>query len=179
MPPKPVGQKIVNRFANTFTSQVARRSLRALGTPTTLIPFAIGLVREVNRQIQWGNKTVWNRRIEMAKQLYDEFKEKQNELSPVYRYRGGSKTVRPHLSNETIRDKIRDPNAYVDKAPRKTYNRFDPGTVMLGGLGFVIVASIAGPSLAKKVNYVDPLDTLEANIGSNSTEDLKGIQLRH
>lgn len=179
MPPKPVGQKIVNRFANTFTSQVARRSLRALGTPTNLIPFAIGLVREVNRQIQWGNKTVWNRRIEMAKQLYHEFKEKQNELSPVYRYRGGSKTVRPHLSNETIRDKIRDPNAYVDKAPRKTYNRFDPGTVMLGGLGFVIVASIAGPSVAKKVNYVDPLDTLEANIGSNSTEDLKGIQLRH
>lgn len=176
---------MVNRFVNSFTSQVARRGLRAVGTPKMIVPVLIGFVREFNRQMQWGNKAVWNQRMEKAKELYAEFQARQNEVSPVYRFRGGSKTVRPHLSHETVRDKIRDPSAHPSLSIKKYSFRsksfeFDSSTLLLGSLGFVIIASIAGPSIAKKVNYVDPLDALELNLKeSGQYDDLRGIQLRH
>ena len=174
MPPKSVHTKVVNRFVNSFTSQVVRRGLRSVGTPNMIVPALIGIVRQVNHQIQWGNSALWKQRLERAKELLLILQEKQNEVSPVYRFRGGSANVRPHLSNETVRDRIRDPSLN-QRQNVSGKRRFDSSTILLGGLSFVIVASMAGPALAKRVNYVDPLDLKESNM-KGSTE---GIQLKH
>lgn len=165
----PLSSKLMNRFMNTFTSQVARRGLRAAGLPRHVIPLAIGFVREINRQIQWGNKHVWTQRINSAKQMYGEFSDWQQQVSPVYRFRGGSATVRPHLSRETVRDKYRDPPCVPQSS-----KRIDSSTLFVAGLGIVVIASMAGPWLAKKVHFVDPLDLREQSINNNSPSfDLK------
>ena len=165
----PLSSKLVNRFMNTFTSQVARRGLRAAGLPRHAIPLAIGFVREMNRHIQWGNKQVWTQRLNTAKQMYGEFLDWQRQVSPVYRFRGGSATVRPHLSRETVRDKYREPSSFPNSG-----KRIDSSTIIVAGLGFVVIASMAGPWLAKKVHYVDPLDVREQSINNNSPSfDLK------
>lgn len=165
----PLSSKLVNRFTNTFTSQVARRGLRAAGLPQHVIPLAIGFMREMNRQIQWGNKQVWAQRINLAKQMYGEFLDWQQQVSPVYRFRGGSATVRPHLSRETVRDKYRDASCVPQSS-----KRIDSSTLFVAGLGFVVIASMAGPWLAKKVHFVDPLDLREQSITNNSPSfDLK------
>jgi hypothetical protein len=160
--------RIVNRVVSGFTSQVARRALRALGVPRNIIPVAVGMVRELNRQARWGDKVVWRKRLERGKMIYKEFANWQREVSPVYRFRGGSRTVQPFLSQETVRDKYRDPSL---RRPAK----IDGSTVIVGGLGFVVVASLAGPWLAKRVNYVDPLDVREAGMteAANTNFDLK------
>ena len=135
-----------------------------------VVPMAVGVVRELNRQIQWGNKAVWSRRLTEAKRMYMEILDWQREVSPVYRFRGGSSTVRPHLSSETVRDKYRDPSNSSGRT-----KRFDSSTVIVGGLGFVVFVSMAGPWLAKKVNYVDPLDMRESSMMGdiNTSFDLK------
>jgi hypothetical protein len=128
------------------------------------------MIREFNRYMRWGDAQVWNKRIETAKKLFAEFQEKQKEISPVYRFRGGSSRVRPHLSQETIRDKYRDPTIVKPKPDSK----IDASTVIAGGLAFVVIASLAGPALAKKIHFVDPLDVRETEINdSNAAFDLK------
>ncbi len=170
MGPKSLGAKFVNRFAGSFTTQLARRGLRGLGVPRTVLPIATGIIREVNRYIQWGNSAVWNKRKEWVLQRFAEFREKQNEGSPVYRFRGGSSTVRPYLSHETIRDKYRDPSLVKVNPDSK----FDTSTVIMGGLAFVVIASLGGPALAKKVHFIDPLDVRDNEIqSSNSSFNLK------
>ena len=169
----PLSSKVVNRVMNSFTSQFARRGLRAVGVPRMVVPMAVGVVRELNRHIQWGNKAVWSRRLTDAKRMYSEFLDWQREVSPVYRFRGGSSTVRPHLSNETVRDKYRDPSIGLKSSGKS--KKFDSSTVIVGGLGFVVLVSMAGPWLAKKVNYVDPLDMRESSMRGdiNTSFDLK------
>ena len=170
MGPKPLSVKFLNRFVGSFLTQFTRRGLRGAGIPRAIIPVATGMVREFNRHMQWGNAAVWKQRKETAKQLFAEFQEKQKELSPVYRFRGGSSTVRPHLSQETIRDKYRDPSLVKPKLDSK----IDSSSVIAGGLAFVVIASLAGPALAKKIHYVDPLDVRDSDIqGSSSSFDLK------
>jgi len=169
---KQLATKIINRFLNAFTVQSVRRTLRAAKVPPVSVPIIVGLVREANRHIQWGNGPLWNRRIAKAKEFFAEFKQKQNEISPVYRFRGGSRTVSPFLSHETVRDKLRDPNLNVSS--RKS--RFDPSAIFLGGLGFVVFASLAGPAIAKQINTVDPLDARETQLSVKPAN--LGIDLR-
>ncbi len=150
---------------------MSRRGLRSFGVPRQVVPFALGIVREFNRQMQWGNRAVWARRIENGKIMYKDFLVWQKEVSPVYRFRGGSATVRPHLSQETVRDKFRNPQL---SKPKKIAGRIDSSTVIVGGIGFVVIASMAGPWLAKKVNYIDPLDVREASLTTSQNQfDLK------
>ena len=163
--------KTVTRFVNSFLSQATRRGLRAAGVPRHFVPFAVGMVRDFNRKMQWGNRAVWSKRVENGKAMYSEFTQWQKEISPVYRFRGGSATVRPHLSQETVRDKFRNPNLVTRR--RFAGGRIDSSTLIVGGIGFVVIASMAGPWLAKRVNYVDPLDLREASISSGSNFDLK------
>ena len=164
--PKSLSTKIINRFMNSFALQSVRRTLRASGVPRISFPIILGLVREVNRHIQWGNTALWRKRIDACKQLFGELRHKQNEVSPVYRFRGGSKTVNPFLSQETVRDKMRDPHR---PTPGKS---IDSSTLFLGGLGFVILASMLGPELAKRINTIDPLDARESQIVSSKKLDL-------
>ena len=178
--PKPISSRIVNRFMNAFTSQSIRRVLRAYKAPPVSIPIILGAVREVNRQIQWGNKALWKQRVEKCKALWAEFREKQNELSPVYRFRGGSNTVSPYLSQETVRDRLRDSETKIKPSSASSSSSYsklkiDPSTLFLGGLGFVVFASIAGPAIAKRVNTIDPLDARESQIASKASDF--GIQL--
>ena len=159
--------RLMNRLANGFVSQVVRRGLRAVGMPQGVIPVAVSLVRQLNRPALWG------RRFESAKRMYEEFLTWQRQVSPVYRFRGGSPTVRPYLSQETVRDKYRDPN--LRNRWNKIGDKCDTSTVLVSGLGIVVLGSLGGPWLAKKINYVDPLDAREAGVKSvaSSNFDLK------
>lgn len=65
--------KTVTRFVNSFLSQATRRGLRAAGVPRHFVPFAVGMVRDFNRKMQWGNRAVWSKRVENGKAMYSEF----------------------------------------------------------------------------------------------------------
>jgi hypothetical protein len=162
--------RILNRFINGFLAQVTRRVLRSFGVNRSIVPIAVGVVREFNRYMQWGNKAVWRQRFNNGKRMYSEFLQWQQQVSPVYRFRGGSSTVRPHLSQETVRDKFRNPE--LNRVTTKIGGRrVDTSTLLVGGLGFVVIASMAGPWLAKKVNYIDPLDLRESDLNRGSSHD--------
>jgi len=121
-----------------------------IGVPNTWIPFLANSIRQINYRIQW------NKRIDEAIFLFNEFKKGQHDVSPVYRFRGGSSTLKQHLGGP-----VQSPvsSSHVPKTRmEKIRSKIDPSSVFMGGLAFVVIASIGGPALAKKVNWTDPLD---------------------
>ena len=154
--------RIVTRFVNGFTSQVARRYLRRIGAPSMIIPMVTATVREVNRKVQWGNTALWKRRAEAFGQFLQESQNRP--LSPVYRFRGGSGTMRRLTSPR--------PLASVAAGKSARTSRFDSTTVLLSGLGLVVIGSIAHPMIAKKVNFVDSSAPNSGSPDDSHSDDL-------
>ncbi len=165
-------RRLVNRFMTSFTTQIARRGFRAMGVPNSVIPFLAGIVRRINYQIQWSNSALWKQRTEEARNLYREFLKERHEVSPVYRFRGPSETVRRASGDRTgriqpvpvVNAQVKEPSSRFEKLRHK----LDSSTLVLGGLGFVIVTSMGGPMLAKKMNWVDPLDAASSRLDNFS-----------
>ena len=156
--------RLVNRLMTSFTTQIARRGFRAIGVPNTVVPILAGIVRRINHQIQWGNKHVWEKRMQTIQDLYREFLKDKHNVSPVYRFRGPSETVRT-ASGETRRVSTPHiPNPEPTSRFGKLRSKIDPTTLVLGGLSFVVIASLGGPMLAKKVKWVDPLDATSSRL---------------
>jgi hypothetical protein len=161
----------------SFTTQIARRGFRMLGVPNTFIPFLANSIRQINRQIQWGNRALWNKRFEEAKYLFEEFKKGRHNVSPVYRFRGGSDTLRkeqgiPRMTVPETQMAASSKSASNRNGPIGRIDQFrsklDPSSVFMGGLAFVVIASIGGPAVAKKVNWVDPLDAASQRLDSSN-----------
>ena len=161
--------KLVNRFMTSFTTQIARRGFRAIGVPNSVVPILAGMVRRINYQIQWGNRAVWEKRIQTAKDLYQEFLKEKHDVSPVYRFRGPSETVRT-ASGESRRYVPETPPPRPEPTTRlgKLRAKIDSTTVIIGGLGFVVLASMGGPILAKKLKWIDPLDATSSRLDNFS-----------
>ena len=147
----------------SFTTQVARRGFRAIGVPNSFVPVLAGIVRRINYQIQWGNRAVWEKRAEKAKYLYQEFMKEKHDVSPVYRFRGPSDTMRS-ATGESRRFVPEIPVPEPTTRLGKLRAKIDSTTVIIGGLGFVVFASLGGPMLAKKLNWVDPLDATSSRL---------------
>ena len=159
--------RLVNRLMTSFTTQIARRGFRAIGVPNSVVPLLAGIVRRINHQIQWGNKIAWEKRMQTVQDLYREFLKEKHNVSPVYRFRGPSETVRT-ASGETRRVQ---PSSTPKPEPRsrleKLRAKIDSSTLVLGGLSFVVIASIGGPMLAKRVKWVDPLDVTSSRLDNS------------
>ena len=110
----------------------------------------------------------WTPQVNLAKEraqfVIDELINQRNQISPVYRFKGGSERVRnkPGARGPSTHADAHPPARTPTRAPRSVRDRFskllEPSSLLVGGLGFVIFASIAGPMMAKHVNYIDPLD---------------------
>ena len=169
MPKQKLPTRLVNRFMTSFTTQIARRGFRAIGVPNSVVPILTGIVRRVNYQIQWGNRAVWEKRMQSAKDLYQEFIKEKQDVSPVYRFRGPSNTVR-EASGEFHRpvSEIPKPKSEPTTRYEKLRAKIDSTTIILGGLTFVVFASMGGPILAKKLKWVDPLDAASSRLDNFS-----------
>ncbi len=150
---------MIKKFVNAFAKQATRRAARAADIPRILMPAVHNAVREINRQIQWGNTKVWQQRWEFTKQLARTIQQQQTEVSPVYRHRGLSKTVRAHVG----------PNPEI-APPTRNNNRT---TIVMSGLAAMALFSLVGPVVAKKVNWNDPLKTAEARLSDPVDIQLK------
>ena len=140
--------KWIARGVNAFTHRFTTRSLAVLGLPRLLKPLVSRTVRAVNQKVQWTNTALWRQRYADCRRIMREVQTERSKVSPVYRFQGGSERVKPFVSGETVRGGHRN----------SKQSKFDSSTIALAGLGFVVVASIAGPALAKQIHYVDPLN---------------------